>query len=139
MFRRAKLGFVTAIWMFAATACSRPDNEVTAPAPPIIDPGMLFDPSSLVEIRNFADLPEGVRVLAGYMKVMSDNSYPRFLAGGSSNSSAIVAYEEFGYVPFFKARAYTKNGAKWVEVKAWTDIGPVNNLEGLLIATRPSS
>jgi hypothetical protein len=90
----------------------------------------------LREVRNFADLPEGVKSLANgsYMKVMSDNQYPRFLVGGASESSAIDAFEVFGYMPVFDAAEYVHSSSGWVYVKRWNNIGPVSDLQGLLNA-----
>jgi len=99
----------------------------------VVSPGGL-DFSSLREVHNFADFPEGVRSLANdnFMRQMSDNQFPRFLVGGVSESRAIIAFEEFGYVPVFKAVAYEHKPTGWTYVRRWDSIGPVNDLQKLL-------
>jgi hypothetical protein len=91
----------------------------------------------LVEVQRFNDLPTGVIELANanYMKAMYDNPPTRFLVGGASDSSAIVAYEQFGYVPHVHAQAYAFSDSRWIATKDW-DIGTeVTNFRDLLSVT----
>jgi len=83
----------------------------------------LFDPASLIEVRNFADLPDGVKALGNQDGINASGEGPdvrlrKFMVGGVSQTSALVAYEQFGYVPNFIAAAYVYTGSKWVGIRS---------------------
>jgi hypothetical protein len=93
----------------------------------------LYDPSSLIEVRKFSDLPDGVKALANRSGMDARGEGPggrlrHFLVGGVSKTSALVAYEQFGYVPTYMADAYVKNGSDWVAIRSW-EIGHVTTLD----------
>jgi len=123
------IGLGVALSIAVVASCSDSGNKATQSTGqdtrPTVDLLSLYDPSSLREVRNFADLPEGVQSLANasYMKIMSDNQYPHFLVGGVGESSAIVAFEVFGYVPVFDAAEYVHSASGWVYVKRWNVSG----------------
>jgi hypothetical protein len=60
-------------------------------------------PAAMIEVKNFADLPDGVQTLAigSVMKERFSNTPTKFRVGGAGKSRAIVAYEQFGCVPSF--------------------------------------
>ena len=137
--------FAVALIALSVVACSRSPNNSTTQiqAPPRetkTDVSKLYDPASLVEVRNFDDLPEAVRALANnsYMTARLDNTPTKFLVGGVSNSSAIMAYELFGYVPSFRAQAYIYSQSQWISGRQW-DIGSeITHLKDLISATSSS-
>lgn len=136
--------FAAALISISVVACSPSPHHGTTPTPadPLetsndTDVFKLYDPASLVEVRNFDDLPEAVRALANdsFMKVMRDNSPAKFLVGGASDTSAIVAYEQFGFVPSFRAQAYVYSQARWISGRQW-DIGwGITDLNDLISVT----
>ena len=81
----------------------------------------IYNPAAMIEVKNFADLPDGVQALANgsFMKERFDNTPTKFLVGGASKSSAIVAYEQFGYVPSFFAQSYVFSNSRWFAAKRW--------------------
>jgi len=85
------------------------------------DVSKLYNPVAMIEVKNFADLPDGVQTLAKetFMKERYDSTPTKFLIGGASKSSAVVAYEQFGYVPSFFAQSYIFRNSRWVEGKRW--------------------
>jgi len=93
----------------------------------------LYDPSSLAEVRNFSDLPDSVQVIANRRGMAAKGEGPderlqKFLVGGLGKTSALVAYEQFGYVPIYMADAYVKTGSDWVVIRSWK-IGSVATLD----------
>jgi hypothetical protein len=86
-----------------------------------IDVAKLYDPTSMIEVKNFTDLPAGVQTLANgsFMKERYDNTPAKFLVGGVGKSSAIVTYEQFGYVPIFIAQSYVYSDSQWLTAKSW--------------------
>lgn len=112
---------------------AQPQTLVAARALTGADIFKLYDPSSLVEVRNFSDLPDGVKALANRSGMDAKGEGPdgrlrQFLVGGLSKTSALVAYEQFGYVPTYMADAYVKNGSDWVAIRSWK-IGQVTTLD----------
>ena len=69
------------------------------------------------------------------MKERYDNTTTKFLVGGASKSSAIVAYEQFGYVPSFFAQSYVFSNSHWVAVKRWQLTAEIVHLHDLISAT----
>jgi len=136
--------FAAALISISVVACSPSPHDGTTPTPAArletsndTDVFKLYDPAALVEVHNFDDLPEAVRALANdsYMKVMLDGSPAKFLVGGVSASSAIVAYEQFGFVPSFRAQAYVYSQARWISGRQW-DIGwGITDLKNLISVT----
>ena len=72
------------------------------------------------------------------MNAMLDNTPTKFLVGGVSDTSAIVAYELFGYVPSFRAQAYVYSNSRWISSKEWEIPSGVTNLRDLLTFTGSS-
>jgi len=132
--------------LLSVVACSRSEHPASAQAqaptsetPVSTEVFRLYDPSKLVEIRSFADLPEGVKALANrYLSEVFDNTPTKFLVGGASESSAIVAFERFGYAPSYYARAYVYSESRWVAAKEWTIGRGITNLRDLLSVTSSS-
>jgi hypothetical protein len=127
MCRQLKLKFIVAGFGLALSIYS------AAGAPTDADLFKLYSPSSLMEVRNFSDLPDGVRALANRSGMDARGEGPggrlrQFLVGGVSETSALVAYEQFGYVPTYMADAYVKNGSNWVAIRSW-EIGRVTTLD----------
>jgi hypothetical protein len=60
-----------------------------------------------------------------------------FIVGGVSQTSAIVAYELFGFVPSYQASAFVQGKAGWVKVGEW-NIGPASTLAELKVLTSRS-
>jgi hypothetical protein len=145
--RIGSLHWIAAPVLLSVVACSRSEHRASAQAqaptsetPVSTEVFRLYDPSKLVEIRSFADLPEGVKALANrsYMSEVIDNTPTEFLVGGASESSAIVAFEQFGYAPSYHARAYVFSESRWVAAKAWSIDRGITNLRDLLFATSSS-
>jgi hypothetical protein len=102
-----------------------------------------YEPESLVEVKTFADLPDGVKTLANQDGMDArgegpDGKLRRFMVGGKSETSALVTYEQFGFVPTYGAVAYVYTDAHWVMVRRW-EISKVTTLKGALNFTTPSS
>lgn len=102
----------------------------------------LYSSSSLVEVRNFADLPEGLRGNLERGKYAAGGEGPQgrccmFIVGGVSRTSAIVAYEIFGYVPSYQAAAFVQAKRGWVRAGEW-GIEPASTLVELKeLTSRP--
>ena len=96
-----------------------------------------YDPTSMIEVNAFSDLPTGVKAHANanYMSVITDGSAPKFLVGGASKTSAIIAFEQFGYVPFFYAQSYAYIESQWVPAKRWRLDSGITSLHDLVAAT----
>jgi hypothetical protein len=91
-----------------------------------------YSPASMVEVRKLDDLPNGLREILMRGKYGGSGEGPEgrccvFLVGGVSQTSAIVAYELFGYVPTYQASAFVQGKAGWVKVGEW-NIGPASSL-----------
>jgi hypothetical protein len=91
-----------------------------------------YSPSSMVEVRKLDDLPDGLREILMRGKYGGSGEGPEgrccvFLVGGVSKTSAIVAYELFGYVPTYQANAFVQAKAGWVNAGEW-NIGPASTL-----------
>jgi hypothetical protein len=130
-----KLLTIAAILVTGAVACTnKSDNGGSHDASqPANDYFKTYDPSSLIEVRNFADLPDGVKTQAG-MDAKGEGPEGRlreFMVGGASQTSALVAYEQFGYTPTYTAAAYVYTGSKWIPVRSW-EIGKASTLKEVL-------
>src|SRR6266702_4559690 len=120
--RIGSLHWIAAPVLLSVVACSRLEHHASAQAqapisetPVSTEVFRLYDPSKLVEIRSFPDLPGGVKALANrYMSEVFDNTPTEFLIGGASETSAIVAFEQFGYAPSYHARGYVFSESRWV-------------------------
>jgi hypothetical protein len=112
--------------------CERASPIDVAAAPTAGEISKAYDASSLVEVRELNNLPEELQPLLHFdMGGEGPNGRARkFILGGAGNSSALVAYEEFGYVGNFVAEEFVKIGSKWYSVGAWR-IGEPNNLSEL--------
>jgi hypothetical protein len=139
--------FAAALFSISVVACSRAPHDVATQtlAAPIetsanTDVSKLYAPASLIEVRKFGDLPEAVKALANnsYMREIYDNTPTKFLVGGVSDSSAIVAYEQFGYVPFFRAQAYVYSQSQWIPGRQWAIGSEITNLKDLISVTSAS-
>jgi hypothetical protein len=96
-----------------------------------------YDPTSLKEVREFSRLPEGVQTLASnsFMKENFDYTPTKFLVGGVDGASAVVAYEQGGYVPSYHAQAYVFRNSHWVPAQRWQLQSETTNLSNLISAT----
>jgi len=96
-----------------------------------------YDPTSLIEVKALSDLPSQVRSLANasFMATNYDNTPTKFLVGGVSRSSAVIAYEEFGYVPSIYAQSYVYSGSQWIPAKSWNLGSEITSLHDLVAAT----
>ena len=102
-----------------------------------------FDSSSLNQVRRFDDLPDGLQSVLRNGKYANSGEGPGgrccvFLVGGISESSALVAYEIFGYVPSYRAYAFVRIKLEhWVNAGEWT-ISSASTLEELkALTSRP--
>ncbi len=103
-----------------------------------------FDMSSLVEVTRISDLPNDLEEhFKGWLGRRRDNIVPPsedddpgdlpggFIIAGVSDSSALVAYEEYGYVPTTHATAYVHVKADWIAARQWKDVGYPKTLSEL--------
>lgn len=94
-----------------------------------------FKSSSLNEVRQLEDLPEGLKSVLRQGKYAGGGEGPEgrccvFLVGGIDETSALVAYEIFGFVPTYRANAFVQSKAGWVTAGEWT-IGAPSTLQEL--------
>jgi hypothetical protein len=94
-----------------------------------------FNSSSLKEVRQPDDLPEGLKFVLRQGRYAGSGEGPEgrccvFLVGGIAETSALVAYEIFGFVPTYRANAFVQSKAGWVTAGEWT-IGAASTLEEL--------
>jgi hypothetical protein len=85
-----------------------------------------YDPSSLVQVDRVSNLPAMLRShFKGWMEPGETNgTVPyRFIIAGASDSSALVAFEEFGYVPSTHAISYVRAKDDWVAAGKWDNVG----------------
>lgn len=144
------LSLVLVLTMTVVVACSRsPSGKETLTQLPGVagdahsELYSLYDPKSLVEAKAFAEMPEGVRVLAnsGGMEASGEGPGGRlqqFMIGGVGPTSALMAYEQFGFIPTYGAVAYVYSGTKWVSVRKWA-IRKVGTLKEAIEMTSPES
>lgn len=101
-----------------------------------------YDPSSLTEVRSLTGFPDDLSALLGWHRKGDGGTGPdsdmvnagedfhptdvvgtrpsrRFLVGGLSTTSALVAYEEGGWGPRYSAAAYVRGKSGWVLVARW--------------------
>jgi hypothetical protein len=125
-----------AVVLLTVIACSPSHQDAsTDTLVSVSQPGeafKLYSPSSMVEIRNFNDLPHGLEEILMRGKYAGSGEGPEgrccvFLVGGVSPTSAIVAYEIFGYVPTYRANAFVQAKIGWVKAGEW-NIGPASTL-----------
>jgi len=93
-----------------------------------------YDPSSLFEVTRISDLPESLRShFKGWMEPGDTNGKVpyRFIVAGASNTSALVAFEEFGYVPSTHAISYVHVNDDWVAAQTWDAVGYPKSLAEL--------
>jgi hypothetical protein len=57
------------------------------------------------------------------------------MIAGVSDSSALVAYEEFGFVPSTHAISFVHDKAAWVAARTWDNLGYPKTLGELQNAT----
>jgi len=97
-----------------------------------------YDPSSMIEVQSFAALPDELKQqLNEWMTAAGegpDKRARRFILAGVNKTSALIEYEEFGYVPSTYAAAYVHVQSSWTLVSHWR-IGTVNTLSDLRIQT----
>jgi hypothetical protein len=99
--------------------------------------GESFDTSTLVEVRELDQLPEGIQVLVGRRKagrneivdvgepfnsidVLDGRPSRRFILAAVSGTSAVVAYEQGGIAIFYVVRAFVNTRLGWVEKSRWS-------------------
>jgi hypothetical protein len=93
-----------------------------------------YDPSSLLEVTRISDLPESLRShFKGWMEPGDTNGKApyRFIVAGASNTRALVAFEEFGYVPSTHAISYVHANDDWVAAQTWDAVGHPKSLAEL--------
>lgn len=121
------------------TGCSRPSGSV--PSPPremsISEQSEIakrYNPSSLIEVNKLSDFPSELRShFKGWMEPGEEHGDApnRLIIAGLSDSSALVAYEEFGYVPSTHAIAYVHSKGIWVAARTWDKVGYPTSLPEL--------
>jgi hypothetical protein len=130
---------MSAIVLLTINACSRSHDDASTDTLVSVnqprDEFKLYSSSSLVEVRNFADLPEGLRAILARGKYAVGGEGPEgrccmFMVAGVSRSSAIVEYEIFGYVPSYQAAAFVQAKNGWVRAGEW-GIEPASTLVAL--------
>ena len=143
-----RVSLIVALMVVISTACSdNAHNKMSDGATPAasnvsgIDNFKKYEPASLVEVKAFADLPDGVKNLANMDGMDARGEGPdgrlrRFMVGGTSQTSALLAYEQFGFVPTYVAVAYVYAGSHWIAVRRW-DISKVTTLQEALNVTTP--
>ena len=103
-----------------------------------------FDASSLVEVAKISSLPSDLKShFKGWLGQRRENLAPpsedddpgdlpgAFIIAGVSDSSALVAYEEYGYVPTTHAMAYVHVKSDWVVARKWDNVGYPKTLSEL--------
>jgi hypothetical protein len=103
-----------------------------------------FDASSLTEVTKISDLPNDLKEhFKGWLGQRKENIAPPsedddpgdlpggFIIAGVSDSSALVAYEEYGYVPTTHATGYVHVKSDWIATRKWNDIGYPKTLSEL--------
>jgi hypothetical protein len=106
-----------------------------------------YDPSSLVEVTNISNLPDDLKShFKGWLGQRRANIAPPsedddpgerpggFIIAGVSDSSALVAYEELGYVPTTHATAYVHVKSDWIPTKKWDAVGYPKTLNELQLS-----
>jgi hypothetical protein len=114
------------------------------------DTALRIDPRSLVEVRTLAALPKDVSSSLGWQKAgvqgiadvrekfnatdVVDKRLPmrRFLVGGASSNSVVVAYEQGGRSRSIHAVAFSLGSSGWSQVGEWTLNENPYTLRGLL-------
>jgi hypothetical protein len=135
------LATVVVLSAFGAVGCSRDLPSSSASAPNVAvngDTKVQFDLKTLKECTQLADLPEGVQVLANnsFMRHRYDGTPTKFLVGGAGVSSAVVAYEDGGYVPSYHAQSYVLRSSRWVADSHWQLESEVTTLSALVSESR---
>ena len=95
-----------------------------------------YDPSSLIEITSISDLPKSLQSrVNGWLSQRNEKNGPpsqdgdpadrpgRFIIAGVSDTSALIAYEMYGYVPTTHATAYVHAKSDWIVAKKWDAVG----------------
>jgi hypothetical protein len=141
--------------LLGVTGCSHSHNSPSAQSNSAADQTQLqrdalslYDPASLLEVKKFSELPEGLKAAIRAGKIpqgatVADEDpggYRRFAAGGVSKASALVAYDVGDYVPQERATAYVYLNSQWIVAREWNeDLGFPHTLSELLSATGRSS
>jgi hypothetical protein len=106
-----------------------------------------YDPSSLMEVTNISNLPNDLKAhFKGWLGQRRENIAPPsedddpggrsggFIIAGVGDSSALVAYEEYGYVPTTHATAYVHVKSDWIPTRKWDDVGYPKTLSELRLS-----
>jgi type IV pilus biogenesis protein CpaD/CtpE len=101
-----------------------------------------YDPTSLLEVTHFADLPEDLKKAVRAGKVPERGpvderdmgGYRIFVVAGVSKTSALLGYEA-GDPPQYGAIAYVKEGSQWVVVNEWDKRADARTLSQLMFIT----
>lgn len=150
--RKVKSIFWAAASIFAMLACSPSDESSRAPMHEMTiaeqtEIAKRYDASTLVEVDRLADLPVELRHhFVGWMERSENPGLPsandahgdvpyRFMIAGASDTSALVAYEGFGFVPSTHASSYVRKNADWVPARTWDNVGYPKTLAELRNAT----
>jgi len=135
------LAIVVVLSTLGAVGCSRDPPSGSAPAPNVAvngDTKVQFDLKILKERKQLTDLPDGVQVLANnsFMQHRYDGTPTKFLVGGVGVSSAVVVYEDGGYVPSYHAQSYVLRSSRWVADTNWQLESEVTTLSALASESR---
>lgn len=107
-----------------------------------------YDPSTLVEVTKISDLPSDLKTrfkawlgpqranlpVANQKGDDPSELLGGFIVAGVNDSSALVAYEEYGYVPTTHATAYVHAKSDWIAVRKWDDVGYPKTLNELRLS-----
>jgi len=129
------------------SACSRSENHATSKSMSVAEQSEIakrYDPSSLIEVTSISDLPKGLQFhVNGWLGQRNEKIGPpsedddpgdrpgRFIIAGVSDTSALVAYEMYGYVPTTHATAYVHAKSDWIVAKKWDAVGYPKTLSEL--------
>jgi hypothetical protein len=106
-----------------------------------------FDASLLVEVASISGLPDDLKShFKGWLGQRRENLAPpsedddpgdlpgAFIIAGVSDSSALVAYEEYGYVPTTHAIGYVHVKSGWIVARKWNNVGYPKTLSELQLS-----
>jgi hypothetical protein len=137
--------------LIALSACSQSTQTSATRSKPATststtqaDPFTNYDPSSLVALKKYSDLPVLLKAKIRADKasrdetvIAADSRLERMVvACGASTTSALVGYQVGDYVPQVQAIAYVRVSSGWVVARTWlTDVGNPQTFDALLFIT----
>jgi hypothetical protein len=144
------------VWMATSilimSACSRSGDRAAAQLHEMsiaeqAEIAKRYDPSALAEVTSISNLPADLKShFKGWLGQRSEHPGApsehddpgdrpgRFIIAGVSDTSALVAYEMFGYVPTTHATAYVHAKSDWVVAKNWDGVGYPKTLSELQLS-----